>query len=394
MLVGLFVMVAIGLIVGIILFIQPSVGDGKQTLTVRFSNVNGINVGTRVLFAGKPVGEVTKLETIPNARQQPVDELGQVFYYQLVLHLDSHVKVYTTDEITVATSGLLGEKSVAIVPKTPPKGVNPQLATASTPLYADSADPFQTAFHQISTLADTMEDTFAKVNVWIDDNGQSLGQAVKSFDDAMVQFADALATVNQTGLVQNVKDGVLAFTDTAQEISDAICEMRERDVFVNLGATLANVRGITWSVDKITHQISKGKGTIGRLLMGDDMYLQLTSIFSKVDTLMNDVNHYGLLFNLNKEWQRTRTKRATLLNALKTPENFKNYFEEEVDTINTSMARISMLIDKAENAPDTQDVLQSRLFRKDFAELLRLVNELLDNLTLYNEQLDHASGCE
>ena len=117
MLIGLFVVVACALIVGIILFLEPSVGDGKEKLIVRFSNINGLSLGTRVMFAGKPVGEVVAIEQIPHAREQPTDELGQVYFYQLVLNIDSSVHVYNTDEITVQTSGLLGEKSIAIVKK-------------------------------------------------------------------------------------------------------------------------------------------------------------------------------------------------------------------------------------------------------------------------------------
>ena len=67
MLIGLFVVVACGLVVGIILFLEPTVGDGKEKLIVRFSNINGLSVGTRVMFAGKPVGEVVSIEQIPNA---------------------------------------------------------------------------------------------------------------------------------------------------------------------------------------------------------------------------------------------------------------------------------------------------------------------------------------
>ena len=61
-----------------------------------------------------------------------------------------------------------------------------------------------------------------------------------------------------------------------------------------------------------------------------------------MDTMMNDVNHYGVLFHLNKSWQRTRVKRISEMNALETPDSFKNYFQKEVDQINTSMARLSM----------------------------------------------------
>ena len=132
-LIGLFVLVSGVLIVGSVLFLEPSVGDGKKALIVRFSNINGLALGTRVMLAGKPVGEVFTIEQIPNARQQPTDELGQVYFYQLTLNVDSSVRVYSTDEVTVQTSGLLGEKSIAIIPRVMPKGIVPALATSQTP---------------------------------------------------------------------------------------------------------------------------------------------------------------------------------------------------------------------------------------------------------------------
>src|SRR5271167_1550541 len=97
MLIGLFVILACAVIVWLILFLKPGVGDGKQTLYVRFSTINQINVGTRVLFAGRPVGEVVAVQEIQDARKKPMsDVLGEIYYYQLVLKVDSSVKVYDT----------------------------------------------------------------------------------------------------------------------------------------------------------------------------------------------------------------------------------------------------------------------------------------------------------
>src|SRR3990172_11470882 len=69
MLIGVFIIAACTLIVGLIMFLRPSVGDAKQTLYVRFSNINKVNIGTRVLFAGKAVGQVTKIDPIYHARE-------------------------------------------------------------------------------------------------------------------------------------------------------------------------------------------------------------------------------------------------------------------------------------------------------------------------------------
>ncbi|MCB1071665.1 MAG: MCE family protein [Chlamydiia bacterium] len=390
MLIGLFVVVACALIVGIILFLEPSVGDGKETLVVRFSNINGLSLGTRVMFAGKPVGEVVAIEQIKQAREQPTDELGQVYFYQLILHVDSSVHVYNTDEITVQTSGLLGEKSIAIIPRSPPKGVKPTLITASTPVYAESVDPLESAFNELSQLSDKVEETLDKVIAWIDQNGQELGAAIQSFDDAMYEASIALAQVNKSNLLGEVKTGIQNFSAAMRDVHYAFDQMNADDVFNNLGITMRNARNASYAFEHVMDNVALGKGTIGKLFVDDDTYLRVTAILSKLDTMMNDVNHYGFLFNLNKEWQRTRLKQATIMNALNTPQNFRDYFNKEVDLINTSMSRLSMLVDRAENSPEREKIFETNLFQKDFAELMRRSQALYDNLKLYNEQLMQA----
>lgn len=390
MLIGLFVVVACALVVGIILFLEPSVGDGKETLVVRFSNVNGLSLGTRVMFAGKPVGEVVAIQQIPHAREQPTDELGQVYFYQLILHLDSSVHVYNTDEITVQTSGLLGEKSIAIIPRTPPKGVKPTLMTSKTPIYAESVDPLESAFNELGQLSDKVEETLDKVIAWIDQNGHELGGAIRAFDDAMTEATTTLTRINQTHLIDEVKLGVQNFAIAMRDIHSAMDDLNSEDAFRNLAVTLRNTKKASYSFDHVMNSIASGKGTIGKLLMDEDTYLRVTAILSKLDTTMNDVNHYGFLFNLNKEWQRTRLKQATILNALNTPQSFRNYFNKEVDLINTSMSRLSMLVERAENSPNSQQIFDTKAFQRDFAELMRRSQALYDNLRLYNEQLQSA----
>jgi len=391
MLIGLFVVVACALIVGIILFLEPSVGDGKETLVVRFSNINGLSVGTRVMFAGKPVGEVVEIQQIPGARAKPTtDELGQVYFYQLILKIDSSVKVYNTDEITVQTSGLLGEKSIAIIPRSPPKGVKPTLISAKTPIYAESVDPLESAFNELGQLSDKVEETLDKIIAWIDQNGHELGAAIRSFDDAMTEASIALAHVNQTHLVEEVKEGVQNFSLAMKDVHYSLEQMTEDDVFTNLGITLKNAKKASFAFDHLMQTTADGRGTLGKLFVDDDTYLRVTAILSKLDTLMNDVNHYGVFFNLNKEWQRTRIKQATALNALNSPEAFRSYFNQEVDLINTSMSRLSMLVDRAENSPESEKIFESKLFQRDFTELMRRAQALYDNLKLYNEQLQEA----
>ena len=54
------------------------------------------------------------------------------------------------------------------------------------------------------------------------------------------------------------------------------------------------------------------------------------------------------------------------------------------------MARISMLIDKAKYNPQKQDILDNSQFQEEFMELMRQVEDLINDLRLYNEELIQA----
>lgn len=379
MLVGVFVLAACTLVVSLIMFLKPKVGDGKETLYVRFTNIDNINVGTRVLFAGKAVGEVAAITVVKDARQEKTDALGQVYYYQLTLKVDSSVKVYSTDEVSLSTSGLLGEKSVSIIPRKPPKGIVPKLITTQS-LYGNSIDPIQSAFIQLSSLANSMEQTFDEVTSWIRKNGDTMGCAIQSFGNTMNEADKALSSFNELCIMEDIKCASQNLSLTLQQLHQAMCELEEQKTFINLGLSINNIQ-------TITSDIADGKGTLGKIIANSDLYLKITDIMNKVNTLMNDINHYGILFHLNKHWQRLRMQRSDLLNALDTPDSFKNYFETEIDDINTAMARISELINKAEKSPQKDAILESEPFKKDFIELLQRVDELSDNLRLFNERL-------
>ena len=388
MMIGLFVIVACLLTVGIILFLKPSVGDGKEVFVVRFSNINGISIGTRVMFAGKPVGEVTAIEQIAEARAQPTDELGQVYFYQLILHVDSSVKVYNTDEVTVQTSGLLGEKSIAIIPRSPPKGVKPTLLTANTPIYAESVDPLESAFNELAHLSDKLEEALDKVISWIDQNGHELGAAIRTFDDAMNEAAMTLASINQTQLVEAIKQATQEISLAAHDVHQTIRDLTKKEAFSNFALTMENLQSASRSIDFAASTLTAGKGTFGKLFMDDTTYLQVTAILNKANTLMNDVNQYGILFHLNREWQRLRVKQVAKLSSLKTPQEFRTYFTKEIDAINASMERLSMLISLVESDKKSEEELvATKAFKRDFSELMRRSEALLETLRLYNREL-------
>ena len=160
-LIGLFVAGAISIIVALVLFLKPTVGDGKKSLSVRFTNIAGISVGTRVTFAGKPVGEVIHIKELENAREH-ANERGPIYMYQLTLKLDSSVDVYSTDEIAIKTTGLMGEKSIAILPKA--SFDKPSHIVTDQVVYANSTDALENTFNQVTKVASRLETAVSRLD--------------------------------------------------------------------------------------------------------------------------------------------------------------------------------------------------------------------------------------
>lgn len=391
-LIGLFVTGAISIMVALVLFLKPTIGDGKKTLSVRFTNINGISVGTRVTFAGKPVGEVTKIRELKNARED-ADERGRIYMYQLTLKLDSSVDVYTSDDIAIKTTGLMGEKSIAILPKAPLDNAPSHIITDQI-VYATSTDALENTFNHVTKVAKRLEAAITHLDDWFEGNQAFITSALRSFDGAMGQIDGVLSIVDQEKLLPAIRGATdlvaenLALVKASLEDDQLLHKIASLTDNLDQAANLFNTDGASTlrNMSHITRDIASGSGTVGRLIVGDDFYLRMASLMNKGETLMNDVNHYGLLFQYNKKWQKSRTRKANFLKSLDTPQEFRNYFEGEIDSMTTSLGRLSELMDRA-GSPEREQIVKSDAFKRDFASLMRQVQGLTDSLRLYNEGL-------
>lgn len=383
MLTGGFILAACALIVYLVIYLKPTVGNGEEILHVRFSDVTGIHVGTRVLLAGRPVGEVLAIDIAPHPRQEPEDTLGRLYYYQLLLAVDSSVKMYTTDEIVVTSSGLLGEKAIEIVPKTPPPGVTSVLVTNQI-LYAQSMTPFERTFWEITEVSKSVDKTFSLINGWLTANAEHVTEALLSFTGAMGEVQQNLADVRKAQLVQRAQEGLDHFTEMMKNGQEALGELVDQHIFITLGKLLKNLQHASKSMEVALHSVAKGEGTMGKLLMSDDFYMRLVAITTRANTLLHSINDYGLLFNLNKQWLRLHAEHEEKRKEMAHPEELGHTLSSGVEQIEQSVQQLSLLIEKAKQAKQPEEVMHSPAFRKDFTDLLRLVDQLAENLKLLN----------
>jgi len=397
-LIGLFVICALAITIGVILFIEPTIGDGKKEYTIRFANISGVNVGTRVTLAGKPVGEVVEIAMAKEAREGKTDAHGRIYFYQLKIKTDSSVIIYEHDEVTINTTGLMGEKSVSITPKSFEEGKNQKIIAENEIIYGSSVDSLQNTLKELPKAAEAISATVRDFNLWFKKNTDNLTNAIHNFSDSMAHMSIALSSFNEDKITTEAKEALTSFTTNMHRIDTFLQEVENNKMLSKLNTSMENLTNfskylnddgnqILKSLNQVLTQIANGEGTLGKALQKDDLYLKVSALLSKADVLMNDLNHYGLLFQYNKTWQKARTKRANILQTLSSPKDFKNYFEDEISTINTSLERLATLLDKANDHEQKTKIVNTENFKKEFSSLLQSVESLTSSIKLYNEEL-------
>lgn len=401
--IGIFIIAAIVAIASLLLFLEPTVGDEGKTLRVRFSNIEKISIGTRVTFAGKPVGEVVQINEIFDARSQPSDSLGNIYFYELVLKVDSSVDVYNTDLIVFQTSGLLGEKSIAIIPKAPKPGSPPAHIVNNEILYAKSTDKVEEALNELIVVGDKVEQTMDRIINFIDTNNAEISASIKSFHRTSNEIGDFFDEANKNNLAQTLRTSVENFGKTMESTSSILEDVRSRDIIANFDLATGNFRDLIACIDPQTianiacnaesalcsinavfEDLAAGVGTLGRLLESDELYLRLNSAFSGVEGLLSDVKNYGLLFNYNKRWQRKQNREKCLTQGLYDAQGFSNYFNNQLYEINESYSDVSNTLNSYENLGQ---VCNNEDFMTQFYCLMKKVDELNSALKLYNQEI-------
>lgn len=390
---GIFIICAIALAAWFLLFLKPSVGDGEKLLHVRFSNIDKVTTDTRVTYAGKPVGEVDEILDVKDPRQGPTDQYGNLYSYELLLKVDSGVQIYTYDEIQYSSSGLMGEKSINIIPKATPKGKPPAKEITNDILYARSTDKLDETLQQLTHVAESFEETLDDISEFLSSNREEFHQALNSVTCAANGISSFMQRADETDVIAKTAHSLDEFKKTLKtadltfkRADHVFHEVLQSKIIERTGRTIDNLNGI---IDPI----QRGEGTLGRLIQSDALYLQFSTVMCKIETLLNDINHYGLLFQYDKGWKRGRTARMNKMQQLCTPNDFVHYFDEEICSINLSMNRVASLLQTMECSDIS---IENECFANSFRELLGKVENLETSLKIYTEMLfsEYCHKCQ
>ena len=258
-----------------------------NTYYAQYDRVNGLAEASPVLIQGYKVGTISKIKFDPTKSEE----------VQVAFRIRRRYALPANSEAKIFTNGLMGGKAVEII-----LGDSPHIlengATIKSSADKDLMDFADLDIDAMKTklvsIIDGLESTLSNVNNLLETNTENLNATMTHINSitgsldgvlsgeaqnirSIIKNIDKLTTAlgNSAGKVESIASNADKFTTTLAE--------------ADLKGMIASLDNMVTSLDGIIANVSKGDGTIGKLMNDQQLYNNLTLTASNLSSLLYDM---------------------------------------------------------------------------------------------------------
>jgi phospholipid/cholesterol/gamma-HCH transport system substrate-binding protein len=302
-LVGLFVLVAAGLLIVTVFLLSGRLSHGDIPYRAYFKNAGGLEPGSQVRYAGGPrVGRVEKVGADPRDPAR----------MEIDFSVQPDVPVKTDSTATIASTNPLGDNFLGIVPGTAPAPRAAPGATLKSSEYVSFADlaaiisglgPNATdLLTNLNARAVALQDTLDRVNDLLSDNNRanisaSLGNVRGMLQEDRPVIHATISNLNDaarkfTPLLEDFRKTSAQANEALSHLDAAIAEDRP-----DLHQAVANFRQTLASANALTDQLNQ----------------TLNTNAENLDEILDNLRHVSE--NLNSFTETIKTRPYTLIRS-------------------------------------------------------------------------------
>jgi phospholipid/cholesterol/gamma-HCH transport system substrate-binding protein len=309
-LVGLFVLIAGGLLVGTMLVISGGLGASAVSHRAYFKFAGGVQPGAPVRYGGLTVGKVTRVRVDP----------GNSTRIEIDIAVDRDAPLKTDSVAKISTLGPLTDNYIEVAtgtqhaPLAPPGSELPSAEAFGLPQLGDAAQAMlpdvHNALQKLNQSLDGLQVTIARANDLLNDRnratiGSSLDNVNRLVADARPKVTDSLNNLN--GLLNDARPKVSTSLANVQDLT--------KDLNAKLGPLLDDVKTTTARAnDTLSHVDStllENRPDIRASVVGlRDTLAQLNRTLDQ-----NSTNIDELLDNIRMSTENLRSLTETLQRA-------------------------------------------------------------------------------
>ncbi len=281
--------------------------DNDRTFYAIYEDVEGLVTSSPVTINGLVVG---KVESIKFA-----DSKGNLV---VRFNVNSDFEFSKNSKAAIHAGGLIGAKSLAIIPKyeqglqAKDKDTLPgSVELGILGLMNSKLTPLQQKLERAITDADSLLNS---VNGILSvDTQNNLNSIFKDLSVTVKNFKGASGSLNNI-LAGNEQKLNRTFTNL-DEMSNSLNTFSDSLSKVRIGKLASELEGVLANFDKISKDLAKGKGTAGKLLNDDKLYNNLEKTSKELELLVQDLRlnpkryvHISVFGKNNKEYTAPDSK--------------------------------------------------------------------------------------
>ncbi|MFY0603392.1 MAG: MCE family protein [Flavobacteriaceae bacterium] len=285
--------------------------EGKsRNFFIEYNNIQGLNNASTVTINGLQVGKVTDIQfnSDPAKKGRLIVEIS----------LDNDFQFSKKSVAKIYSASLLGGQSLAIIPS-----YEGEMAVSGDYLKGEvESDIFSTVGEKLNPLQAKLENVivsadslFQGVNEVLNKNTrESLNRSVKGLEYTISDFRKTIKSVNQ--LLDSTKVSLPETLKNAEVITSNFSKLSDTLVNANLGMTIQKMQITLANVNSLMDSLKSGKGTLGKLMTDEQMYINLTNASKEMEELLREMKlnpkrfvHFSLFGKKAKPYNEENSKK-------------------------------------------------------------------------------------
>lgn len=278
----------------------PGLLTGTNRYFFRAPSASGLIRNSAVKMAGIKIGVIDDIV---------LEEDGRA---KIVVALDSSTDLTESARVEFKADGILGDKHIEVVPG---NASDPKLKPGSELVLSATKGGLDDVMNDVSKVAKSLNELMEVLNKAAKDGDETsrVGRIVGNIERITEDLADITA--------EN-KDKLGEIVDRVKNISKNI------DTYIN-EESLSRVDRSLKNIEDITAKLSKGEGTLGRLINDDQTVEELNSAITNVNRFLGGAEQMETSVDFHSEYMGASDQTKSFL-GLKIQPGLDRYYEIQV----------------------------------------------------------------
>jgi len=289
---------------------EDLLNPSKRDFYIEYNNIQGLKEASPVTINGLEVGRVTKIRFDKNPEKK-----GNIIV-EIALNTDFEFSKNSIAKIY--SSSIMGGQNIAIIPSyegAPAvsgdrlKGVVEEDMISSV---TKRLNPLQAKVESIIVRADSL---LLGINQILNKKSRkSIQNSIVGLEATVIKMNKLLTNVNT--IVDSSAVSVDATLQNTRKITNNFAKISDTLVNANLGETIAKIKVTLENVNHLLADMEAGKGTLGKLMKDDTMYINLTNASKEMEELLREMKlhpkrfvHFSLFGKKAKPYQKEAPKK-------------------------------------------------------------------------------------